>query len=78
VYNLEISDFVNVFVGCRVTSPLLLVAVLLSAGAAYAVLLKYAETRLIVVGGFFSYFCHYRNMFIFLEFSFFTVYPGNA
>ena len=34
------------------TSPLLLVAVLLSAGAAYAALLKYAETRLIVAGMF--------------------------
>jgi len=35
---------------CSVTSPLLLVAVLLSAGAAYAALLKYAESRFIVVG----------------------------
>jgi len=39
----------------RVTTPLLLLAVLLSAGAAYAALLKYAETRLIVVGMYTEY-----------------------
>ena len=35
---------------CSVTSPMLLVAVALSAAAAYAVFLRYAETRMTVMG----------------------------
>jgi len=40
------------FFGHRLTSPLLLVAVLLSAGATYAAFLKYAETQLVILGTF--------------------------
>jgi len=50
---------------CRVTSPLLLVAVVLSAGAAYAALLKYSETRLIVAGTFTNnYFYQQASVFV--------------
>ena len=39
------------------TTPLLLLAVLLSAGAAYAALLKYAEKHLVIAGMFTGHRC---------------------